>query len=685
MVVGGEETGKNRLFAHFAGLPPSDAPLATVSRILTLDDQKIKLSLWDIGMQAFSIYRMSTAEYRGADGLIVVYDAGSEASLLDAAQWLSEAERFGSRSSRLLLGNNAQKDDKKVTAEKAQSEAQGAAFIEVNSDTGAGAELGLRMIAKDILARRKKLEEEEDEDVETHLEIQGDKHASKFGLSRATDKVAAKAGAVWTSIRKKVPLPMVSSTSTDDLEPPLSTGLGRRTSVVSEADLVTQLEVAKADLQQAHLSLANKKGLERKMMEARKNMTGLQRAADNAQLALDSYRKKGLTPERRRSSAAPDSDRVSIHVATPDKEAPPTPDGPIEEIRIPPFSTLHALYAPPASVVLTPLGPLKLPEPEVTSPRRSAVVTSQLLSPAPSVDLLGQFDAVSASNSLSSSSNTSSSSSVSPIVSSELRSYEALPDGDSVTSNADSVFTSETSLSNSEVASAAPNLTEPSELSSGSVLLDHTTSTASTPSPTLSSFYNPSLTEPLLTESISSQLPLSNSSVSSLAEPLLANLFHEPQENLPSLGILSAPFEPPDVAASFRPSEVSKLLDTLSNADRESNARTVTGLATTESNEKAAPKVNTSVLPDLPMTAEKQSQTHSHASNFLAVSVSPPEGCVISEESSPAISEPSTPMSAAEAAEEMAQKELQEMLRAAAEAEAEAQKALQELENVEED
>lgn len=45
-------------------------------------------------MQAFSIYRMSTAESRNADGIIVVYDANSEASLQEATQWLSEAGRY---------------------------------------------------------------------------------------------------------------------------------------------------------------------------------------------------------------------------------------------------------------------------------------------------------------------------------------------------------------------------------------------------------------------------------------------------------------------------------------------------------------------------------------------------------------------------------------------------------------
>ena len=80
----------------------------------------MKLQIWDTaGQERFRT--ITSAYYRGADGIILVYDVTSEESFNHVNDWFIEVNRYASENTcKLLVGNKIDKADKIVPTEKAQ-------------------------------------------------------------------------------------------------------------------------------------------------------------------------------------------------------------------------------------------------------------------------------------------------------------------------------------------------------------------------------------------------------------------------------------------------------------------------------------------------------------------------------------------------------------------------------------
>ena len=78
------------------------------------DENLIKLQLWDTaGQERFRA--LTTAYYRGAMGIIVVYDVTDMETFQNVKQWLQEIERYACDNvNKLLVGNKADVVAKKV-------------------------------------------------------------------------------------------------------------------------------------------------------------------------------------------------------------------------------------------------------------------------------------------------------------------------------------------------------------------------------------------------------------------------------------------------------------------------------------------------------------------------------------------------------------------------------------------
>lgn len=83
-----------------------------------MDGKNVKLQIWDTaGQERFRT--ITSSYYRGAHGIIIVYDVTDLDSFNNVRQWLSEIERYGSESVRkLLVGNKADMQQKKVVTEQ---------------------------------------------------------------------------------------------------------------------------------------------------------------------------------------------------------------------------------------------------------------------------------------------------------------------------------------------------------------------------------------------------------------------------------------------------------------------------------------------------------------------------------------------------------------------------------------
>eukprot|EP00026_Physarum_polycephalum_P014456 Phypoly_transcript_14970.p1 GENE.Phypoly_transcript_14970~~Phypoly_transcript_14970.p1 ORF type:complete len:211 (+),score=31.22 Phypoly_transcript_14970:200-832(+) len=110
LVIGDSGVGKSCMLLRFADNSFTDSYISTIGvdfkiRTINLDGKKIKLQIWDTaGQERFKT--ITTSYYRGAHGLIIVYDITSMDSFNSIKKWLVDVERFASPNVlKLIVGN----------------------------------------------------------------------------------------------------------------------------------------------------------------------------------------------------------------------------------------------------------------------------------------------------------------------------------------------------------------------------------------------------------------------------------------------------------------------------------------------------------------------------------------------------------------------------------------------------
>jgi len=159
VLIGDSGVGKSCLLLRFADDNFTDSYISTIGvdfrfRTITIDDKTVKLQIWDTaGQERFRT--ITSAYYRGADGIIMVYDVTSAESFDHVEEWLSEVDRYASEStSKLLVGNKADLiEEKQVPEETAQSFAEklGIPFLETSAKTATNVDAAFLTMAKELI------------------------------------------------------------------------------------------------------------------------------------------------------------------------------------------------------------------------------------------------------------------------------------------------------------------------------------------------------------------------------------------------------------------------------------------------------------------------------------------------------------------------------------------------------
>lgn len=153
--------GKSCLLLRFADDAFTDSYISTIGvdfrfRTVKIDKKTVKLQIWDTaGQERFRT--ITSAYYRGADGIIMVYDVTSEESFSHVNDWLSEVNRYASEgTSKLLIGNKSDRSDKTVTAEEAKAFADnlGIPFLETSAKSAANVEQAFLTMASELIKAR---------------------------------------------------------------------------------------------------------------------------------------------------------------------------------------------------------------------------------------------------------------------------------------------------------------------------------------------------------------------------------------------------------------------------------------------------------------------------------------------------------------------------------------------------
>ncbi|XP_030365682.1 ras-related protein Rab-8A isoform X1 [Strigops habroptila] len=128
-------------------------------RTIELDGKKIKLQIWDTaGQERFRT--ITTAYYRGAMGIMLVYDITNEKSFENIRNWVRNIKEHASPDvEKMILGNKCDANDKRqVSREQGEKLAAsfGIKFMETSAKANINIENAFFTLARDIKAKMDK-------------------------------------------------------------------------------------------------------------------------------------------------------------------------------------------------------------------------------------------------------------------------------------------------------------------------------------------------------------------------------------------------------------------------------------------------------------------------------------------------------------------------------------------------
>jgi Ras-related protein Rab-1A len=87
---------------------------------LKVNKKTVKLQIWDTaGQERFKT--ITSAYYRGADGIIIVFDIANQNSFRHIKDWLDEVNRYASEGAcKLILGNKCDQEGRVVSTDMAK-------------------------------------------------------------------------------------------------------------------------------------------------------------------------------------------------------------------------------------------------------------------------------------------------------------------------------------------------------------------------------------------------------------------------------------------------------------------------------------------------------------------------------------------------------------------------------------
>ncbi|KAF7692368.1 ras-related protein Rab-18-B [Silurus meridionalis] len=159
LIIGESGVGKSSLLLRFTDDTFDPELAATIGvdfkvKTIAVDGNRAKLAIWDTaGQERFRT--LTPSYYRGAQGVILVYDVTKRDSFTKLENWLNELETYCTRNDlvKMLVGNKIDKDNREVDRNEGLKFARkhSMLFIEASAKTRDGVQCSFEELVEKIL------------------------------------------------------------------------------------------------------------------------------------------------------------------------------------------------------------------------------------------------------------------------------------------------------------------------------------------------------------------------------------------------------------------------------------------------------------------------------------------------------------------------------------------------------
>ena len=159
LLIGNSSVGKSSLLLRFVDNAWSDLFVPTIGvdfkiKTMTIDSKNVKLQIWDTaGQERFK--NITASYYRGAHGILVVYDITDMESFKNINNWLIEIEKNANKNVyKILIGNKCDLEEKRTVSTqqgKELAETYGMQFIETSAKSNTNVSEAFELLGKETM------------------------------------------------------------------------------------------------------------------------------------------------------------------------------------------------------------------------------------------------------------------------------------------------------------------------------------------------------------------------------------------------------------------------------------------------------------------------------------------------------------------------------------------------------
>lgn len=160
LLIGDSGVGKTSLLLRFSDREFQEEQQSTIGvdlkiKKVKVGDKKVKITVWDTaGQERFRT--LTSAYYRGAHGIIMVYDVSNKRSFDHLINWIKEVDQYGTNEEAviILVGNKIDLEDLRMVSREEGllfARKYSTLFIEASAKTNQGVEQAFEELMQKII------------------------------------------------------------------------------------------------------------------------------------------------------------------------------------------------------------------------------------------------------------------------------------------------------------------------------------------------------------------------------------------------------------------------------------------------------------------------------------------------------------------------------------------------------